>query len=105
MKCAISSDQGNILIIPREGGYLVRFYIELDEDHGTVTPEALAEVTNRILHPYTLEVKDVGWWSVYEIGQRLCDKFDDVPEEDVAKRLPRVFIAGEACHTHSPHAG
>ena len=45
------------------------------------------------------------WWSVYEIGQRLCDKFDDVPEEDVAKRLPRVFIAGDACHTHSPKAG
>ena len=36
-------------------------------------------VANRILHPYTLDVKDVGWWSVYEIGQRLCDKFDDVP--------------------------
>ena len=32
VKCAISSaSQGNILIIPREGGYLVRFYIELDE--------------------------------------------------------------------------
>jgi phenol 2-monooxygenase (NADPH) len=46
----------------------------------------------------------VPWWSVYEIGQRLCDKFDDVPQED-AERLPRVFIAGDACHTHSPKAG
>ena len=35
----------------------------------------------------------------------LCDKFDDVPEEDVEERLPRVFIAGDACHTHSPKAG
>ena len=59
----------------------------------------------RILHPYTLEVKEVAWWSVYEIGQRLCDKFDDVPEEEVATRLPHVFIAGDACHTHSPKAG
>jgi hypothetical protein len=50
-------------------------------------------------------VKEVAWWSVYEIGQRLCDKFDDVPDEDVAQRLPRVFIAGDACHTHSPKAG
>ena len=33
------------------------------------TPEKLAKVTNRILHPYTVEVKDVGWWAVYEIGQ------------------------------------
>ena len=112
VKCAITSaDRGNILIIPREGGYLVRFYIELDEvgddilDKRSVTPEKLTEVANRILHPYSLELKDVGWWSVYEIGQRLCDKFDDVPAEETATRLPRVFIAGDACHTHSAKAG
>jgi phenol 2-monooxygenase len=112
VKCAITSaDQGNILIIPREGGYLVRFYIELDEvgddvlDKRTVTPEKLTDVANRILHPYSVELKDVGWWSVYEIGQRLCDKFDDVPVEETASRLPRVFITGDACHTHSAKAG
>src|SRR5919199_229132 len=112
LKSAIYSPKGNILIIPREGGYLVRFYTELDEvgdremlDKRGVTPEKLAEVANRILHPYTLEVRDVGWWSVYEIGQRLCDKFDDVPVEETATRLPRVFIAGDACHTHSAKAG
>ena len=112
VKCAITSaDRGNILIIPREGGYLVRFYIELNEvgddilDKRTVTPEKLTQVANRILHPYGLELKDVGWWSVYEIGQRLCDKFDDVPAAETATRLPRVFIAGDACHTHSAKAG
>jgi phenol 2-monooxygenase (NADPH) len=113
LKCAIhSANQGNILIIPREGGYMVRFYIELDNirdkemlDNRSVTPEKLATVANRILDPYTLEVKDVGWWSVYEIGQRVCDKFDDVPVEEMATRLPRVFIAGDACHTHSAKAG
>jgi phenol 2-monooxygenase (NADPH) len=112
VKCAISSaDQGNILVIPREGGYLVRFYIELDEvsdavlDKRSVTPEKLAEVANRILHPYSIDLKDVGWWSVYEIGQRLCDKFDDVPADETATRVPRVFIAGDACHTHSAKAG
>ena len=113
LKCAIhSANQGNILIIPREGGYLVRFYIELDKvsdkemlDDRSVTPDKLAKVANRILHPYTVEVKDVGWWAVYEIGQRLCDKFDDVPAAEMATRLPRVFIAGDACHTHSAKAG
>ena len=113
VKCAINSaDQGNILIIPREGGYLVRFYIELDEvsdkelvERRGVTPERLTEVANRIMHPYTLELRDVGWWSVYEIGQRLCDKFDDVPADEMATRVPRVFIAGDACHTHSAKAG
>ena len=93
LKCAIhSANQGNMLIIPREGGYLVRLYIELDAptarfETASVTPEKLAEVANRILHPYTLEVKDVGWWSVYEIGQRLCDHFDDVPADE-RPRLP-----------------
>jgi phenol 2-monooxygenase (NADPH) len=113
LKCAIhSANQGNILIIPREGGYLVRFYIELDNvrdkemlENRSVTPEKLATVANRILAPYTVAVKDVGWWAVYEIGQRLCDKFDDVPEAEKATRLPRVFIAGDACHTHSAKAG
>jgi len=113
VKCAIySANHGNILIIPREGGYLVRLYVELDEsgdgeggDKRRVTPEELARAANRILHPYSIQVKDVGWWSVYEIGQRLCDKFDDVPVEDMATRLPRVFVAGDACHTHSAKAG
>jgi phenol 2-monooxygenase (NADPH) len=108
LKCAINSaTEGNILVIPREGGYLVRFYIELHEarDNRSVTPEKLTEVANRILHPYKVDVKDVGWWSVYEVGQRLCEKFDDVPAGEVATRLPRVFIAGDACHTHSAKAG
>ena len=107
-----SANQGNILIIPREGGYLVRLYIELDAVRdgqvlasGGVTPDALAAVARRILHPYTLEVKDVAWCSVYEIGQRLCDAFDDVPTDERDTRLPRVFIAGDACHTHSAKAG
>jgi phenol 2-monooxygenase len=113
LKCAIhSANAGNMLIIPREGGYLVRLYIELDNvrdreilENRSATPEKLAAVANRILHPYTVDVRDVGWWSVYEIGQRLCDKFDDVPAEETGTRLPRVFIAGDACHTHSAKAG
>ncbi|GAA1211461.1 FAD-dependent monooxygenase [Prauserella alba] len=116
VKSVVHSEQGSILIIPREGGYLVRLYIELDNERDaemlrerSVTPEKLAAVANRILHPYTLEVKQVGWWAVYEIGQRLCRRFDDapddVPEDEVDSRPPRVFIAGDACHTHSAKAG
>ncbi|WP_369133993.1 FAD-binding monooxygenase [Modestobacter sp. I12A-02662] len=113
LKCAIhSANQGNLLIIPREGGHLVRLYIELDAvndkdmlDNRSVTPEKLTAVANRVLHPYSIDVKDVGWWSVYEIGQRLTDKFDDVPAEETGTRHPRVFIAGDACHTHSAKAG
>ena len=113
LKAAIhSANEGNILIIPREGGYLVRFYIELDklnpDQHLTtkdITTDHLIAAANRIIHPYTVDVKDIAWWSVYEIGQRLCDKFDDVPQEEMHSRFPRVFIAGDACHTHSAKAG
>jgi phenol 2-monooxygenase (NADPH) len=107
-----SAEHGNIVLIPREGGYLVRFYVELDElDPGervaarALTSERLIAAAQRILHPHTLDVRDIVWWSAYEIGQRLTDKFDDVPADEVGSRLPRVFIAGDACHTHSPKAG
>jgi 2-polyprenyl-6-methoxyphenol hydroxylase-like FAD-dependent oxidoreductase len=113
LKSAIhSANQGNLLIIPREGGYLVRLYIELDKlgenervSDRNITADHLVAAARRILHPYALDVKEIAWWSVYEIGQRLCDKFDDVPAGAGDERLPRVFIAGDACHTHSPKAG
>jgi phenol 2-monooxygenase len=107
-----SANEGNILIIPREGGYLVRLYIELDKlaaderiASRSITPEHLIAAAQRILHPYTLAVKAVAWWSVYEIGQRLCDQFDDRPQDAGDDKPPRIFIAGDACHTHSPKAG
>jgi phenol 2-monooxygenase (NADPH) len=113
LKCTIqSASSGSIVLIPREGGYLSRFYVELDNDRdreilvtGGASVEKIVAAANEILHPYVLEVRDVGWWSVYEIGQRLCDKFDDVPADEMEVRTPRVFIAGDACHTHSAKAG
>jgi phenol 2-monooxygenase len=109
-KCAINSEAGNILHIPREGGYLCRVYVDLGEvpetDHHQVrdTPlEKTVQKANEILHPYTLEVKQAAWYSVYEVGHRVTDKFDDV---DVgADHAPHVFLMGDACHTHSAKAG
>jgi len=107
-----SASEGSIIVIPREGGYLVRIYIELDKlaaservANRNITLDHLVAAARRVLHPYSLEVKEAAWWSVYEIGQRLCDRFDDVPQEQARSRDPRVFIAGDACHTHSPKAG
>lgn len=111
-KSAVQSAAGNLLVIPREGGYLVRLYVEMDKlgeeervQNKGITLEQLVAAAQRILHPYTLEVKEVPWWSVYEIGQRICDKYDDVPVGEAGRRQPRVFIAGDACHTHSAKAG
>jgi phenol 2-monooxygenase (NADPH) len=107
-----SANDGTIIVIPREGGYLFRLYVELTKlDVGervaslNVGVDDLVAKARRIFTPYKLEVKEIPWWSVYEIGQRLTDKFDEVPTEEIATRLPRVFIAGDACHTHSPKAG
>lgn len=110
IKCAIQSRAGSILHIPREGGHLFRMYIDLgevpegDNGHVRTTPlETIIAKANDILTPYTLDVKDVAWWSVYEVGHRVTDKFDDV--EPGAERDPHVFICGDACHTHSAKAG
>jgi phenol 2-monooxygenase len=112
-KCAIQSGAGgNILLIPREGGHLFRMYVDLGEvpegDGGSVRSTPLEEIirtANEILHPYTLDVKDVAWHSIYEVGHRLTDRFDDVPDGARGTRTPRVFITGDACHTHSAKAG
>ena len=107
-----SADHGTLMIIPREGGHLVRFYVELEKtglglgvDRSAVTLEQLIDNAAAILQPYQLDVKEVPWWSVYEVGQRLCAVFDDRGSLPDRAMHPRVFIAGDACHTHSPKAG
>jgi phenol 2-monooxygenase len=111
-KCAIQGEKGSILLIPREGGHLFRMYVDLGEvdpnSHHSVRDTSIEEIiarANAILHPYTLDVRNIAWHSVYEVGHRLTDRFDDVLPEDRGTRTPRVFITGDACHTHSAKAG
>lgn len=110
-KCLISSaNEGNVLILPREGGYLFRMYVELDKlrpdekaAQRKLNQHDMIAAANRIIKPYSIDVKEIVWWSIYDIGHSITDKFDDVPEG--VDRNPRVFTAGDACHTHSPKAG
>ncbi|KAI4636958.1 hypothetical protein J4E93_010748 [Alternaria ventricosa] len=97
-KCTIHSTAGNLIIIPREGGQLVRFYIQLPAgtQPKTVKLTDLQNQTRRIFAPYTMDFVDVFWWSAYSIGQRLAEVFH---------AHNRVFLTGDACHTHSPKAG
>ncbi|KQQ52570.1 FAD-binding monooxygenase [Plantibacter sp. Leaf314] len=112
-KCAIQSGSGgSILLIPREGGHLFRMYVDLGEVPAgggaavrSTSIEQIIEHANAILSPYRLDVKHVAWHSVYEVGHRLTDRFDDVPLAELGTRTPRVFITGDACHTHSAKAG
>lgn len=99
-KATVRSKAGNLLIIPREGDNynLTRFYIELPA--GTkakeVKLEDLQQTAKKILSQYEVEFVETVWWSAYAIGQRTADHF----HKDF-----RVFLAGDACHTHSPKAG
>lgn len=97
-KTTIRSAAGNLLIIPREGGSMVRFYIELP--HGTIAKQVKLEDLQRsakaILSQYEIEFAETFWWSAYAIGQRLANYFS---------AAERIFLTGDACHTHSPKAG
>ncbi|BCS25308.1 uncharacterized protein APUU_50019S [Aspergillus puulaauensis] len=119
-RCSIhSQNSGSIMIIPREN-QLVRLYIQLREqahheepelasaspdrskktssrvDRSKVTAEQILDSARTILHPYTLDAAEIQWFTAYQVGQRVASAF----EKD-----EHVFIAGDACHTHSPKAG
>ncbi|KAJ6504194.1 FAD binding domain-containing protein [Mycena vitilis] len=106
-KTAIHSENGSCMIIPREGDK-VRLYIQLEGkdavdassgriDKQRMGPHRLLEVARKSMHPYVFRTPEkFDWWTIYIIGQRVASQFS-VDN--------RVFIAGDACHTHSPKAG
>jgi len=107
-----SKENGAVMTIPREGGYLIRMYVELELlDKGQraadiqLTEKDIIAKMQLIFSPYTVSVKEVAWWSIYEVGQRVADRFDDRPLNNAENLIPRGFVAGDACHTHSPKGG
>ncbi|MCJ1383685.1 hypothetical protein MMC17_006799 [Xylographa soralifera] len=102
MKCTIHSDHGSIMIIPRENN-LVRLYIQIASStdknwnpRQQATTEEVQVSAKKILQPYWIEWDRVEWYSVYPIGQGIAEKYT---------LDHRVFMGGDACHTHSPKAG
>jgi len=79
---------------------LVRLYIQLPiqvrpgerADKSQFTPDFILETARKVLHPYTLETEHIEWYTGYHINQRLTNSFGV---------HNRVFLAGDACHTHS----
>ena len=105
-RCAIhSANAGSVMVIPRENK-LVRLYIQLQAtenaqnggkaDRSWITPEVILQSAQRIMHPYKIDYTYCDWWTAYQIGQRVGDHFS---------LRERVFLAGDAVHTHSPKAG
>ncbi|KAI2626851.1 FAD binding domain-containing protein [Xylaria nigripes] len=102
MKCTIHSEHGSIMVIPREDN-MVRLYIQIasstDPDwhpRKTATAAEVQASAMKILQPYSIEWESVEWYSVYPIGQGISDRYTIDH---------RVFLGGDACHTHSPKAG
>lgn len=90
------------MIIPRENN-MVRLYIQVasstDKDWNPrkqATAEEVQQHAKDILKPYTISWDRVEWYSVYPIGQGIAERY--TLDE-------RVFMGGDACHTHSPKAG
>ncbi|KAM0410843.1 hypothetical protein ACHAPD_010656 [Fusarium lateritium] len=105
MRCAIhSAENGSLMVIPRENK-LVRLYIQLKEvtpdasgraDRSKISPDIIFKAAQKIVHPYKLDYEYCDWWTAYQIGQRVGTAFDS---------HERIFLAGDAVHTHSPKAG
>ena len=69
--------------------------IELWENTGSdITQADVIVEAQKALQPFSLEFESVDWWTVYSVGQRLAAGY----------RQDRVFIAGDAAHTHSSGA-
>lgn len=97
---------GTILVIPRER-QLVRLYVPVQVvdaaangnarfDRSTITPDMIKQRVQAILSPFTFDFQICDWWTAYQIGQRIAPTFT---------KGNRVFLAGDAVHTHSPKVG
>lgn len=100
---------GSILIVPRERN-LIRLYVPMPKgqdtqpngatngrrDKSTFTPDDLRKVVQSILSPYDFDFKICEWFSAYGVGQRVASTLS---------RENRVFLAGDAAHSHSPKVG
>ncbi|KAF9895072.1 hypothetical protein FE257_004701 [Aspergillus nanangensis] len=107
MRCAIhSADAGSVMVIPRENK-LVRLYIQLTTtqhnggsggraDRSQINPDVIIQAAQKIMAPYKISYRKLDWWTAYQIGQRVGTKFS---------AHERIFLAGDAVHTHSPKAG
>jgi len=91
------------MVIPRENK-LVRLYIQMTTvekggalvDRTNITPDMILKCAQQTLAPYKLTYEYCDWWTAYRIGQRVGSNFS---------KNERVFLAGDAVHTHSPKAG
>ncbi|CAI7642225.1 unnamed protein product [Penicillium pancosmium] len=100
----ITHSSGTILVIPRERR-LVRLYVPVQMvdststnrfDRSAITLETIKSRVQAIMSPYTFDFHICDWWTAYQVGQRVAPAFN---------KGNRIFLAGDAVHTHSPKVG
>ena len=112
-RCNIRTEQGSIMLIPwvNNGN---RVYTLLTKEEDEILRQSkydgvgekrmndqtvigiLTQRAKSVLKPYYFDIVKVDWISRYLIAQRISNSF--------AEEGNRVFILGDACHTHSPKA-
>lgn len=119
-RCAIHSDAGSIMIIPREriatGEYLTRLYVQIKEEIPTdvnedveiekskkasskqrrsaITYQSILSQAEKVMYPYKIGVKagtEPDWFAAYQIGQRMTPEFSMKDTQGIE----RVFIVGD----------
>lgn len=119
-RCAIHSNAGSIMIIPREkiatGNYLTRLYVQIDgqvetgvndsidgeearkasskQRRSAISYQSILAQATKVMYPYKIGVKagtEPDWFAAYQIGQRMTPNFT---MKD-ARGIERVFIVGD----------
>ena len=89
------------MTIPRESG-MVRLYVQLGDSIPTspsgepLGPKYTITAAQNIMLPFRLDYRTCYWSSYYRVEQTLASSFS---------AYDRVFLLGDAIHTHSPKAG
>ncbi|KKY14081.1 putativedichlorophenol 6 [Phaeomoniella chlamydospora] len=90
---------GNVLWIPLDHGATrigYSFHEERQKLYKEMNEEAFIQEAKLSVAPFEIEFERVDWASVYMVGQRVARSF---------WTKGCVFLAGDACHTHSSGAG
>jgi phenol 2-monooxygenase len=89
------------MTIPRENG-MIRLYVQLREKTPAslsgqpFSPSHIIMTAQNIIRPYKLDYHHLYWSSCYRVQQKLATRFS---------AFGRIFLIGDAIHTHSPKAG
>jgi phenol 2-monooxygenase len=97
--CAIESPtHGNVLWAALDHGATrigFAFTAERQKAYKVFDEEAAVKEAIASVKPFSLKFKTVDWWTIYVVGQRIARSF-------FVKDC--IFLAGDACHTHSSGA-